>query len=85
MIVTEKQIKWAEQIKANTLKAFDKYLQDFTEKYANHPNKEGVQKRFEAQKEIKDKLTAINDAVWWINNRDETPAGFINLKEVYFK
>ena len=79
MVGSEKQIKWAEDIKANTIAAI-------TSKF---PDKKGTA---EAKVAIQTACDAVSDAKWWIDNRDaefdkfakpdyQNVVSFANLKQ----
>lgn len=72
---SKKQIKWAEEIRQNTVRRLEKNAKSFSQGYQKSV-------RSEVYSIIKDFMASIieseTEAKWWIENRQCTSSGFIN-------
>jgi hypothetical protein len=75
---SEKQIAWAEKIRAQTLEKFDSNFDYWARRvtFLNRPNMESA--RAELRQMVLDDLTSKIESRWWIDAREQGNNGFIN-------
>lgn len=77
---TEKQVKWAEEIRIKLVAETNSEIENFQKRYERLPKSVSLKKHVERIPEYKEKLENIletkDDASWWIENKG---SGFFGL------
>lgn len=72
---TEKQIKWAEELKSKTISALDK-LEIYTITNVKDPRAKDVIKGYRSE------LQSKSNATWWIDNRYDLPTEKMTERDI---
>lgn len=67
---TEKQVAWAETIRAEKMVALNQLIADMEQYIAKPESSESQRKALRLGIKIVQKVQAVDNAVWWIDNRD---------------
>lgn len=70
---SEKQINWAETIRADAIEQIDKCLDEFENKCEKKFGDEITAESMSIYRGICDRIATNADAGWWIDNRDRSP------------
>lgn len=77
---TEKQVKWAEDIRAKLIEETNNEIEKFQVRYEKLPKSISLKKHVDRIPEYREKLETIletkDNASWWIDHRDD---GFYSL------